>query len=444
MGKNGTYFLGKLLDRILITRTALYSYFCQLLTNMSTIVHIDCNAFFASCEIATRPQLQNTPVIVANSNEAGGGVILALNDKAKALGLKRGTPLFKIKHLLSQYAIQVCPADHKKYHRISRQIMQIVIQQGIILNFQQYSIDEFFGTLPIDDPSEIRIYIQMVKDAITTGSNIPVSCGCSSTYTLAKIATHYAKHYSGYKGICILTPDKRQQALSRLPVADVWGIGRSLQKKMASLNILTAWDFACLPLSRIQTDFGTQGLHTWQELHGVSSIKIHKNAQQQSIMQSHSFPYMLSSLPDLQKAVCNFAGNCSAKLRAQHSICRSITLFVNTNRHRKDLAQYSNTKKCKLTHYSNDTSLITKTSLELLRQIYRSGYQYKQAGLILSDIISDQGRQLDLFDQNDYAKKNQLMKTIDSINAKFGDDTIHLAVQDNSEKNTNTRLKEEE
>ncbi len=403
---------------------------------MSVIVHIDCNAFFASCEIATQPELQHLPVVVANVNETGGGVILALNEKAKALGLKRGIPLFKIKNILSQHPVHVCPVDHKKYQRISQQIMHIVLRQAIVLDFRQYSVDEFFGTLPLNEPQEIRKYVQMVKDTITNESKIPVSCGCSSTYTLAKIATHYAKHYKGYKGICILTPDKRQQALSRLPVADVWGIGRSLQKKTAALNIVTAWDYACLPIENIQRDFGTQGLHTWQELNGIAGIQLNTHTQKQSIMQSRSFPRMLTSFSDLQKEISTFAVNCCTKLRAQNSLCRTVTLFIKTNRHRKDLAQYHNAKKCKLSNYTNDTAIISQAGLQLLKQVYHPDYQYKQAGIILSDIISAQGRQLDLFEENNYTKKNKLMKTIDSINAKFGDNTIHLAIQGNCDKDT--------
>ena len=145
------------------------------------ILHIDCNSYFASCEVATRPGLEGKPVVVANDNEAGGGVILALTPEAKALGLKRGTPLFKVRSLIRLNDVVVCPADHKKYRRISHHIMEIVQQQQIVLDFVQYSVDEFFGMLPLDDPDEVRHYVSKVKEAITSATRIPVSCGCSQT-----------------------------------------------------------------------------------------------------------------------------------------------------------------------------------------------------------------------------------------------------------------------
>lgn len=401
---------------------------------MATIVHIDCNTFFASCEIATRPQLTGKPVVVANCNEAGGGIILALNAQAKAIGLHRGQPVFQVKNLLQQHHVELCPVDHKKYRRISHQIMQTVLDQAIILQFQQYSIDEFFGSLPVDDENEIRHYVQMVKDAITAHTGIPVSCGCACTYTLAKIATHYAKQYAGYHGICILPASQREKALKLLPVNEVWGIGRSLRKKMPALHITTAWDYATKDKPTIQQYFGTQGLRTWKELNGTPAINLNRPSTQQSIMQSRTFTYMLSSLPDLQQQVSTFCSDCCKKLRNQKSTCRQVTVFIATNRHRTDLPQYHNATTAKLSSPSCDTTLITKTALQLVNQLFKTGYQYKQAGVILADITIGENRQLDLFEQDNCRKKNALMHTIDAINAKFGDHTIRLAIQNTPEK----------
>ena len=206
-------------------------------------LHIDCNSYFASCEVATRPGLEGKPVVVANDNEAGGGIILALTAEAKALGLKRGIPLFKVRNLLKLNHVVICPPDHKKYRRISKQIMSAVQEQAIVLDFVQYSVDEFFGSLPVEEPDEVRHYVSRVKEMITSTTGIPVSCGCSQSYTLAKVATHYAKHYKGYHGICVLTPENRRKALSMLDIADVWGIGRKNQKKLIERGIRTAQDF---------------------------------------------------------------------------------------------------------------------------------------------------------------------------------------------------------
>src|SRR5574344_1377422 len=117
------------------------------------IVHIDCNSFYASSEISFRADLTGKPVVVANCNEAGGGIILALTKEAKALGLRRGNPVFQVKEVLEKNNVAIFPATLQKYCDISHRIMQVVRELDIVLDFTQYSIDEFFGSIPEDDPS---------------------------------------------------------------------------------------------------------------------------------------------------------------------------------------------------------------------------------------------------------------------------------------------------
>ena len=391
---------------------------------INLFVHIDCNSYFASCEVATRPGLEGKPVVVANENEAGGGVILALTAEAKALGLKRGTPLFKVRNLLRLNNVTICPADHKKYRRISRQIMDAVKQQQIILDFVQYSVDEFFGALPIEEPDEVRRYVQMVKDHITFTTHIPVSCGCSQTYTLAKVATHYAKHYSGYKGICVLTPDKRHKALSMLSIADVWGIGRKNRLKLMEKGITTAQDFADCDQHTVETLFTVAGLRTWRELRGIPSIDLHRPATQRSIMQSRTFARMTERREDIEQSVRQFASSAAAHLRAQDSVCQAVTVFLSTNRHRDDLQQYRNSGTVKLPSPTADTPTIIKAALAALSQLYREGFLYKQAGVVLTDISQSQGMQLDLFNEPADQRHRKLMQIADQLNKRFGDNTV--------------------
>lgn len=387
-------------------------------------LHIDCNAFFASCEVATNPTLVGKPVVVANDNEAGGGIVLALTAEAKALGIKRGQPLFQIRKLLEQNHVTTCPADHKKYRAISQQIMQTVKDQEIVLNFVQYSIDEFFGWLPIDDPLEVEYYTRKVKDLITEKTGIPVGCGCSQTYTLAKVATHFAKRYAGYNGICVITPDKRERALAKLPIADVWGIGRKIREKLISMGINTALDFAKRDEHEIMTRFNSSAVKTYKELNGFSCIEIERSELQRSIMQSHTFAFMLTEKKDLEQQVRGFAQRCCIRLREQQGLCNQVTLFIATNRHRSDLKQYSNSATIKLISPSSDTPTITKTAIALLDSLYRPGYQYKQAGVILGNIVSVTGSQLDLFTSREDERHRKLMSVADSINKRFGDKTI--------------------
>ena len=387
-------------------------------------VHIDCNSFFASCEIADNAELSGRPVVVANVNEAGGGIILALNNEAKALGLKRGNPVFQVKRLLEKNKVAVCPADHKKYHAYSHRIMELVQKQGIVLDFVQYSIDEFFGTLPIDNPEEVRKCVKTVKDSIESETGVPVSCGCSVTYTLAKTATYFAKRYPGYDGICVMPRSKIPTALALVPIGDVWGIGRQNSKKMSGLNVETALDFTLCEEKTIRNTFNTAAFNTYMELKGTPSIEFNRSEQQQSIMQSRTFAYMTTSRDELAVSISRFASDCCTKLRAQGSLCSSVCVFITTNRHRQDLPQYSNSASCNLPHPTADTPSIIKASLALLDSIFKPSYNYKQAGVILSRISSEEGSQLDLFTENDDKKRRDLMKLTDEINRRFGDHSI--------------------
>ena len=386
-------------------------------------IHIDCNSYFASCEVATNPSLEGRPVVVANDNDNGGGVILALTPEAKAIGLKRGTPLFKVRDLLRDKQVVICNADHRKYRAISRRIMQSVVQQGIILDFVQYSVDEFFGILPLDDPSQVRAYAARVRNHIWDEHHMPTGCGCSQTYTLAKVATHYAKHFSGFEGICVLTPDKRERALAQLPIGEVWGIGRQLRRRLGQMGVATALDFVHISEQAALQVLNTSGMHTWHELQGRPMVKMEAHDRQKSIMQSHTFANMITDYEALATEVRRFASRCATSLRSQQSLCTNLTVFVNTNRFRDDLPQYANSITTKLPPTA-DTPLLMHTAETLLRSIFRNGFKYKRAGVVLGGIKADQGRQLDLFSADNDERRRQLMQLADSINNRFGVDTI--------------------
>ena len=397
------------------------------------IVHIDCNNFFASCELATRPDLQGKPAVVANVTEAGGGVILALNNEAKAVGLKRGNPIFQVKALLKAHQVTVFPVNHAKYEDFSRRIVHAVLKQDLLQDFVQYSIDEFFGELPIDDLSMVRDYLLKVNDLIFATAGVTVSCGASSTYTLAKVATHYAKRYAGYGGICILPADKYEVALKKLSVSDVWGIGRKSSAKLLGTGIQSAWDFVSLSEGYVRKLFSITGVRTWRELKGLPSIDLKSQPQQQSIMHSRTFAYMIPDLNGLKKEVSNFMAAACSKLRGQGSVCRCVSVFVSTNPHRLDLQQYTNNLSYKLLSSTSDTLLLNKVAMGLLENIYKEGYLYKRAGVVLSELSDSSAVQLDLFQSavHNPVRSRKLMGAIDAINEKFGMNMIHLSVQGN-------------
>lgn len=395
------------------------------------ILHIDCNTFYASCEVSLRPDLRGKPVVVANCNEAGGGIILALTKEAKALGLKRGNPVFQVKDILNKNNVAVFPANLPKYVDISKRLMQVVKDQDIVLNFTQYSVDEFFGELPLEDPEELREYAKKVKQHIEHCTGIPVSCGLSLTYTLAKVATWYAKKYKGYDGICVLPQDKLEIALQKLPIEEVWGVSKRTVPVMQSMGIRSAWDFTQKPAYDVEKRFKVTGLRTWRELRGEPCISIESPAMQKSIAHTRTFTYMTDDKEKLRSYISNYAVAAARKLRDQHSICGMVSTFIATNPHREDLAQYGEMATVRMAFSTADTVAIVKAATEALDKIYRLGYQYKRAGVILNDIASDEYIQLDFFEQNieEHRKSKALMTAMDKLNKKFGMNSVRLASQ---------------
>ena len=401
------------------------------------IIHIDCNTFFASCEVAFHPELHGKPVVVTNTNEAGGGVILALTAEAKQLGLKRGIPVFQARKTIVDNGVIMFNADHTKYRNTSNKIMQTVVRQDIIQNFVQYSIDEFFCEIPVDNEEEVRHYVGLVKDLILTETDIPVSCGCSQTYTLAKVATWYSKHYSGYKGICVLSEPNREKALARLAIGDGWGIWRSVSRFMADNSIVTALDFAQLSEPYVKRYLKTAGLRTWQELHGIRAVDIGREAVQKSMSHSQTFAYMTDDKQRLRELMADFVSKLAYKLRGQGSMCKTVTVLIRTNRHRPDLPQYAADDSLSLAAPSQDTRVITDAALQLLDQLFRPGYMYKKMGVILTDLVPASAIQLDLFNADNDRKSQKLMQALDNINNRFGEQTIHSALSTYDKKKKN-------
>ena len=396
------------------------------------ILHIDCNSFYASCEVSLRPELKGRPVVVANYNEAGGGIILALSKEAKALGLKRGNPVFQVKEVLQENHVVVFPANLVKYVDISRRIVSVVLELDMVTDFHRYSVDEFFAAIPpIGNRDDIVDYVAVIKEKIEYGTGIPVSCGIAPTYTLAKVATWYAKHYDGYHGICVLQEQNIQKALQGLPIGDVWGVGWRSAPKMKQIGIQTAWDFVQKPKGFVNRVFHLPGVRMWMELQGHAAIDISRPPKQQTIMHSRTFTYMIAGKEQLLTYVRDYAVAAARKLRDQHSVCQSVTVFANTNRHRDDLEQYSNSSTVRMAVATADTTTIVKAAEQAFDNFFRPYYQYKRAGVILGDIVGDEAVEQDLFlsSAETTRKQRRLMQATDDINKRFGMNHIRLASQ---------------
>lgn len=389
----------------------------------------DCDSFFASCERVFRPDLYGKPVVVLSNND---GCIVAMTKEAKALGLKRGIPFFQVKDICLQSNVAVFSGNYTLYGDISSRVMRLLAEE--MGDIEVYSIDECFFSVEGLDSSHLHEALVCLRNKIYKGIGIPVSIGVAQTRTLAKMASHFAKQYSGYNGVCIIdSEEKRTKALKLFPINDIWGIGRQHAKKLKYHGINSAYQFICKSESWVRAQFHSPGVDTWKELCGIPSKNADDMEGKQSICTSRSFGLMVSDYNQLAESISNFTSLCAIKLRKQHSFASAITVFLFTNRHREDMQQYMVSKTINLPIPTAYTSELIKYSLMILKEIFKSGFQYKKSGVILTNISSDKVLQQHLFDENDRTKQIQISKVIDNINRNYGNDTLKLAVQFGSE-----------
>lgn len=388
---------------------------------------VDCNSFFCSVEKVFHPGLKNKPVVVLSSND---GCIVALTPEAKAVGLHRGDPIFKVKDIVVRNKVHIFSSNMMLYAAMSKRIVNIMRSE--IDHVEQYSIDESFCDLRgYDTHFDLVGMMRQLKDKILLYTDVPVSVGIAPTKTLAKMGSKFAKQYRGYQGVCMIdTDEKRRKALSLFPLDDVWGIGRQTLAKLEYYGVNTPLDFADKSASWVRSHFTKPGVQTWMELNGEPCIDTSEVVRKKTICTSRSFGDMVGDLGALKSAVATFAGSCANKLRGEGSGARSVTVFVCSNRFREDLAQYGNAASVSLATPTSDTMEITQAALAILAHIYKKGIMYKKAGVIVGDIVAMSPFQADLFDPiQNRPQRARLMKAMDELNHRYGLKTLRLAVE---------------
>lgn len=385
---------------------------------------VDCNNFYASCERVFRPDLRSVPIVVLSNND---GCVIARSNESKKLGIKMGVPAYQIKDEVSKYGIKVFSSNYTLYGDMSNRVMTILSSYSP--NIEIYSIDEAF--LDMTGFNNLSEYGRHIVDTTTQWTGIPVSMGVAPTKTLAKVANKFAKKYKGYKSVCVIdTEDKRLKALQKTDIGDVWGIGGKNEKKLNAQGVKTAYDFTRLQRSWVRKYMTVVGERTWLELNGISCINLEEvQPDKKQICTSRAFGKTITDIEQLKEAVSYYASVCAEKLRSQRSCACSVMVFIHTNNFREDLPQYFNNKIIKLPVPTNSTMEITKYVLDALKCIYRDGYQYKKAGVIITEITSDNGIQTNLFDTVDREKHNKLMDVVDNLNKGFTRNILNLAIQ---------------
>lgn len=387
---------------------------------------IDCNNFFVSCERVFNPSLLNRPVIVLSNND---GCAVAISNEAKALGIKRGVPFYQIKSIVEKNNIAVLSGNMRLYGDMSSRVMATI--SSIIPDIEIYSIDEAFLNMQGWEQEQLRSIGQEIVARIKRDTGIPTSFGIAPTKTLAKIASYFAKKYSGYNGVCIIDSDeKRVKALKLISISNVWGIGRQLSKRLQKYGVNRANDFACMPLEDVKRIVNVSGQRTWNELNGISCIDIESiTPDKKQICTSRSFSKSINDFDSLANAVSLFASIVSRKLREQNSYAVSLSVFIHTNAFRTDLNQYFKSTHNRFDEPTNDTLTITTMSINALKSIYKEGYAYKKAGVIITEIVNQENYQPGLFISHEVREKRQrLMNIVDTINhSNNTTDIVHTA-----------------
>ena len=381
------------------------------------IALVDANNFYVSCERVFNPQLRGKPVVVLSNND---GNIVARSNEVKALGIPMGAPVHQVQDLIQAHQIQVYSSNYTLYGDLSQRVMQTLEQFSPEL--EVYSIDEAFLGVPGDGEA----VAQELRSTVQQWTGIPVSVGVATTKTLAKVANHLAKQGSG---VCVLTDPS--PALADLPVGEIWGIGHRLSDRLQQHGILTALQLRDVELPWVQQLMGIVGVRLVQELRGIPCLPLELCPMpRKSCCVSRSFGRPIESLGELKEAVATYGARAAAKVRRDGLTAGVVTVFITTNRFKPDEPQYANSAVVQLPQPANDTLTLVQAALRAVERLYRPGYQYKKAGVLLTELGPASVVQGDLFSAPaQQERRGALMRTVDSLNQQFGAGTVFCAAE---------------
>lgn len=383
------------------------------------IALIDCNNFFASCERLNDPSLVGKPIIVLSGND---GCVIARSNEAKALGIAMGIPFFKIRKVVQKNGVEICSANIPYYAQVSRRIMRTIASEG----FPQevYSIDECF--LKVKQTPVLEDWARELRQRIATDIGIPVSIGIAPSKTLAKLTTYFAKHYAGYKGVCILdSEEKRQRALQHYPLEEVWGLGRRNLAKLRRNGVESISDFLAMPREEVVRLLGTPGVHIREELGGEERIAFNDRDIRKSVSMSRTLLHEISSFPQVSDCVHLFLNSCCRKLRKEHLAAQHFGIYLASNRFRG--ASYQSCyKDLHLELPTADPLELLPYMNALLQATFVPEVKYKRIGVYFGDLVPERCAS-HLFDTVDRHGRGRLFAAIDKLDSRFGAETVHIA-----------------
>lgn len=382
---------------------------------MPVFALVDCNNFYASCEKLFRPDLKDTPIVVLSNND---GCVVARSREAKLLGIKMGVPVFQIKAEMQRHGILAFSSNYALYADLSSRVMRTL--EEMAPRVEVYSIDEAFLDLTgIESAISLVEFGQQVRERIGHWIGITVCVGIAPTKTLAKLANHAAKKYPATQGVVDLTnPDRQRRLLALVPVDDVWGVGRRLSKRLNALGITTALDLANASPRAIRDQFSVVLERTVRELNGESCIELEEiPPTKKQIVCSRSFGEKVTHFEFLREAICEYATRATEKLRKEQQQAKVMTVFIRTSPFKDNEPQYSNSASGELLIPSCDTRDFIELANHLLKRIWKDGFRYAKAGVMLSDFYDPGMFQPGLFDDvSTRSNSQQLMSVLDTIN----------------------------
>ncbi len=388
---------------------------------------VDCNNFYASCERVFNPNLIGKPVAILSNND---GCVISRSDEAKALGLPMGAPIFKWESFCKANNVTVLSSNYPLYGDMSSRVMSILKQYSP--EVEVYSIDESFLYFKGFDNYDLTKYGLEIKSRILKWTGIPTCVGIAPTKALSKVANKIARKYPNQtKGVYVMdTEEKRIKALKWLSVDDVWGVGRQLSKRLQTKGCKTAFDFTQLPDVWVKKNFSVVEARLKRDLEGIPTLKLDEIiTQKKMIATTRSFDYSYSDIEYIKERVSTFAVSCAEKLRKQGSSCHVIIVMLKSDKHKKELEQHRTSTSVNLTYPTSSSLIISNCAISALMSIFKKGIQYKKAGVIVTGLVPIDNHQLHLFDAEN-PKHQPLMKSIDSLNAKYKNNKIRIANQD--------------
>lgn len=355
---------------------------------------------------------------------------MARSNESKAMGIKMGTPFFKIRDKVESGNLIVRSSNYSLYGDLSSRVMSILAAS--VPKIEIYSIDEAYLCVDGIDKKKLEVLCPELVRRIRKWVGIPVSIGIASTKTLAKVANHFAKKYPGYKGVCrIATEEQRDKALKLTPIGDVWGIGRRVAPRLLAMGLTTAFDYVSMPQDWVYKNLGLGGLRVWNELNGKESVEEERDEARQSICTSRSFAETITDIQELSARVSDFAAKCAEKLRQDGTAAYCINTFLYTNRFREDKPQDFPDATIRLDMPASSTQEVVSAALKALKLIWKPGFEYKKAGVVVFDIVNRDERQLTLFETDSAKKEKQdlLSQVMDNVNVSSGQNVLRVATQ---------------